>query len=200
MSITFRCRCGRIAGEILDPQDSWHFLCYCRDCRAYAHALGKASEVLDAWGGTHVLAVRPRQLTLTRGQEALACLSLTERGLLRWYAGCCGTALLNTPRNPRLAYAGLVHTCLAESAEALERRFGPVRHQAFTKHATSDPPRIARGSTTALASLVVALLRGRLGGSWRLTPFFDVATGEPVVKPRVLTGEELARARAGAAA
>jgi hypothetical protein len=200
VSIAFRCRCGRIAGEILDPHDSWHLLCYCRDCRAYAHALGKAAEVLDAHGGTHVLAVRPRQLTIMRGKEALACLSLTERGLLRWYAGCCGTALLNTPRNPRVAYAGLVHTCLADSAEALERRFGPVRYQAFTKHAPRDPPRIARSSRRALAGLVVALLRGRLGGSWRLTPFFDTATGTPVVEPRVLSPDALARARAGAAA
>lgn len=93
MTCQFRCQCGRIAGEIVDPRDSWHLLCYCRDCRAYAHALEKGAEVLDEFGGTHVIGVRPRQLRLLRGTEVLRCLSLTPRGLLRWYAGWCGSPI-----------------------------------------------------------------------------------------------------------
>lgn len=197
MSYTFRCRCGRLAGEILDPLDSWHVACYCRDCQAYAHALGRPGEVLDAHGGTRIVALRPRQLRFTRGHEVLCCLSLTPKGLLRWYAGCCGTPVANTPRDRHVAYAGLVHSCLAPSLDALERSFGRLRYQANVQHATSPPPRLAGGGKLALAGLMVALLRGRIGGSWRLTPFFDPTTGEPAAKPRVLTPAQLETARAG---
>jgi hypothetical protein len=71
----------------------------------------------------------------------LRCLSLSEKGLLRWYAGCCGTALANTPRNPRIANVGLMHTCITGS---LESSFGPVRFQAFRGSAVQRPPRLAR--------------------------------------------------------
>jgi hypothetical protein len=200
MTCHFRCSCGRIAGEIVDPRDSWHLLCYCRDCRAYAHALGNGAEILDEYGGTHVVGVRPRQLRLLRGAEVLCCLSLTPRGLLRWYAGCCGSALINTPRDPRLPYVGLVHTCLSSSLASLEQSFGPVRYQANKGGATRPPPRLAKAPALALAGLYVALLRGRIGGSWRLTPLFDPTTREPVAKPRILSPEQLGRARELAAA
>ena len=89
--------------------------CYCRDCQAFAHALGNPGAILDKLGGTDIVATLQQYVTFTKGTEALACLSLSERGLLRWYANCCNTPIANTARNPKLSYVGLVHTCLARA-------------------------------------------------------------------------------------
>ena len=37
------------------------------------------------------------------------------------------------------------------------------------------------------------MMAARLNGSYRNTPFFDIARGEPVVTPTVLTSDERAR-------
>jgi len=54
-------------------------------------------------------------------------MSLSEKGLLRWYTACCRTAIGNTPRNPKLSYVGLVHSCLAGSPIELDAAFGPAK-------------------------------------------------------------------------
>ncbi len=194
MTRAFRCRCGRVAGEIVDGRDTRLMVCYCNDCQAYAHALGKADEMLDECGGTLVLGVRPRQLQLNRGREVLCCLSLTSKGLLRWYAGCCGTPIANTMRNPRIAHVGLLHTCLSGSRSSVESSYGPVRMRGFVKHATQPPVLKASGTFAAVLGLAASLLHARLTGSYRITPFFDSA-GNPVVLPRVLSTGELKQAR-----
>jgi hypothetical protein len=48
-----------------------------------------------------------------------------------------------------------------------------------------------RGSFAAgLARFAGLVLRARLDGSYRRTPFFVTTTGEPVVIPRILTQSE----------
>jgi hypothetical protein len=148
--------------------------------------------MLDEHGGTLVLGLQPRQIRFNRGREVLRCLSLTPQGLLRWYAGCCGTAIGNTMRSRRFAYVGMIHTCLAASPAAVEGSFGPVRMLGFRKQATRPPPRRAQGTSTAALGLLAALLIG----TYKITPFFT-ASGEPVVPPRVLSAAQLERARAG---
>ena len=115
MSYPLRCRCGNVRGELLRPEHTLHAVCYCRDCQAYAHALGDAAGILDDAGGTEVIATQAGNVRFTAGTQSLACLSLTEGGLLRWYASCCRTPIANTPRDMRLPYAGLMHNCLASS-------------------------------------------------------------------------------------
>ncbi len=63
-------------------------------------------------GGTDVVATLPRHVRFTQGIEALACMSLSETGMLRWYARCCNTAIGNTPRNFKVSHVGLIHICL----------------------------------------------------------------------------------------
>jgi hypothetical protein len=108
----FQCQCGTLKGEITQPDKGVRAVCYCRDCQTYAELLGHPQRVLDPLGGTDVVATQARYIRLTSGTEALACLSLSPKGLLRWYAQCCSTPIANTPRNWKLPYVGLVHTCL----------------------------------------------------------------------------------------
>jgi hypothetical protein len=163
------------------------------DCQAFARFLGQAATVLDEQGGTDVVATLPKHVRFTGGLEALACLSLTERGLLRWYASCCGTLVGNTPRDFRFPYVGLVHSCLG-SPEAIERAFGPVRMRVNTKSAKGDPETMPASQAAALLRFLPKVLLARVDGSYRTTPFFT-ADGRPVVQRKVLTRGEREAAR-----
>ncbi len=110
-----QCRCGTIKGFVFDPQRANRAVCYCRDCQAFAYFLEKADEILDERGGSEVIQVLPRNVSFTQGTEALACMRLTGKGLLRWYARCCNTPIGNTLDNFKISFIGLVHSCLETS-------------------------------------------------------------------------------------
>ncbi len=193
-----RCRCGRLQGSVEPARSTQRVICYCRDCRAFAYHLG-GNDVLDAQGGTEIVASLPSKLRFDAGSDALACLSLSPRGLLRWYAACCGTPIANTPRNPKIAYVGLVHSGLEQGAPPLAQSFGPLRMAVNTGGALG-PVRKTPALATAgsLFGLATTLLGARLSGGWRDNPFFDAGTARPVRAVRVLTLAEREQACAAA--
>ncbi|HVF65821.1 MAG TPA: hypothetical protein VNE58_17695, partial [Casimicrobiaceae bacterium] len=71
----------RAAAKGVDPP-----ICYCRDCRAYAFHIGDAEAVLDAHGGTDVVATQASQVELT-AIDQLARLSLSPKGLVALVRG-----------------------------------------------------------------------------------------------------------------
>lgn len=190
------CRCGKLQGGVAVSAATSRAICYCLDCQTFAHALGKPAEILDAHGGSEVVAASPEAVTFTQGLDALACLSLTPRGLLRWYASCCNTPIGNTPRNFRMAYVGLLHNCLERPDGSLDV-FGPVRLRVNTKSAKGQLPPVRQRLFIEVMRVMGQLARRRLDGSYRHTPFFS-AEGDPVAEPRLLTREELASARRAA--
>ena len=140
MAHPFRCRCGQLRGEVLDGMRGMRAVCYCRDCRAYAHWLGRPEDVVDALGGTDIVATEARYVRLTAGAPLLACMSLSPRGLLRWYASCCRTPVGNTPRDWKLPYVGLACTTLAQE-RPLGAGFPPVQMDINTASALGPAPR-----------------------------------------------------------
>jgi hypothetical protein len=188
------CRCGTLQGQVGPSKLLSRAICYCTDCQAYAHALSEADAILDQFGGTEVVATYPGAIAFTRGVEALACLSLTERGLLRWYARCCNTPIGNTPRNFKMAYVGLVHNCLEKPPAISTEAFGPVSLRVNTRSARGPLPPMAQNTLREVSGIMKALLRAWFDGSYRSTPFFS-SSGKPVVSPRVLTPAELEHAR-----
>ena len=184
MTHPIACRCGTLKGTLENPRKAVRGICYCKDCQAYAHFLGQAATVLDAQGGSDVLAVHPASVQFTRGQQALACMSLSDKGMLRWYASCCNTPIGNTGRDPKMAHVGLLHSCLGSSAYDIERDFGPVRMRVESGSAQGDPKPPQHGLLAVLPGFALRLLAARIGGSWRHTPFFG-ADGKPVVTPTV---------------
>ncbi len=190
---SLHCQCGTLKGFVTLPAGASRGVCYCNDCQAYAHFLGKADDILDEMGGTDVVAILPRHVTFTQGLEVLACMSLTESGMLRWYASCCNTPIGNTPRNFKMAHVGLVHACLKDPSKALERSFGPVRMRVNTKTAKGEPKSMPVSTITSVLRFLSSLIRARLDGSYRLTPFFDPNLGTPVTSPKVLTSKERAQ-------
>jgi len=195
MNHPLRCRCGTLRGQVSHPEKVSRGVCYCKDCQAFAHFLGTTEDILDERGGTDVMATLPSRVSFTQGVERLACMSLSEKGMLRWYASCCNTPIGNTPRHMKISHVGLVHTCLENPPRTLDAAFGPVRMRVNTQSAqgTSRPKTLPLSTVVSIVKFMGSLLRARLDGSYKRTPFFVPGQGTPIVAPKVLTPGERAR-------
>jgi hypothetical protein len=187
MNHPLQCRCGTLQGYVVHSAGVNRCVCYCRDCQAFAHFLGRPGEILDAQGGTDVIQTRPANVTFTQGQEALACMRLTEKGLLRWYAACCNTPIGNTLPSFRVSFVGLVHSCLAGSGRSLDDSFGPVRARLNTTSAKGAVSSSSIGMISVILRFIAMVAGARIDGSYERTPFFSADTGAPIVTPKVLS-------------
>lgn len=137
-----------------------------------------------------------RGVCYCRDCQALACMSLTERGMLRWYASCCNTPIGNTQRDFRLPFVGLVHTRLEDPSRTLDSVFGPVRMRLNTRHAKGRvktmPVSMAKSKSKSMFRFMGSVLRARLDGSYKRSPFFAPDRGTPVAIPKVPSAGELA--------
>jgi hypothetical protein len=187
MHFPLRCRCGSVQGLLDAPERASRAVCYCRDCQAFARFLGEPERVLNADAGTDIIASTPRRVRFTRGLGQLRCMSLSDKGLLRWYASCCRTPIGNTPRDPKLSYIGLVHSCLAGSAAEQDAAFGPARVAINTASASGTVRSTPVAGLLALVKIFGRVAGARLSGGYRSNPFFDPATSRPIVAPQVLS-------------
>jgi hypothetical protein len=190
MSHPLQCRCGTVKGFVDHPRSGNRCICYCTDCQAFAHFLGRPEEILDERGGSDVIQVLPKNLTFTRGMDALACMRLTPKGLLRWYASCCNTPIGNTLATPKLSFIGLVSTCLKQADPRLDDAFGPVRAWVNTKGAKGEPKPKVVGQGPVIYWFFRTVLKARFNGDYKRTPLFREDTGASVVTPRVLSSAE----------
>jgi hypothetical protein len=190
MNHPLQCQCGTIQGYVVRPGMAKRAVCYCKDCQAFAHFLKRADTLLDEQRGTAIVATVPGQVHFTRGIEALACISLSDHGLLRWYASCCSTPIGNTPRDFKTPYVGLIESCLKSNTPSLQESFGPLRMVLNTKSArgrvTSTPAR----NLVAMLGVMKSVIGSRLSGAYKRNPFFETAMGAPIARPRVLTKAE----------
>jgi hypothetical protein len=184
MQHPLQCRCGTVKGWV-DPRGANRAMCYCKDCQAFAHFLGRDADILDELGGSQVIQAPQKNVMFTHGADALACMRLTEKGMLRWYAGCCKTPIGNTMANYKISFVGLVHTCLESANHPLENSFGPIRVWVNTKSALKNPKPKPKGLGAAILWFAATTVKARLDGSYRQSPFF-VAGGAPIATPRVL--------------
>ncbi|MEO0997038.1 MAG: DUF6151 family protein, partial [Pseudomonadota bacterium] len=139
-------------------------------------------------GGTDILQIAPSGLTITSGQEHIACLQLTGRGPLRWYAACCRSLLANTAGSAKLPFLSLIVATLQKNTQPaeLDAVFGPVRYRIFASAATGDRSTLDAADGVPfgmLARAVGTLIVNRLRGEQRRSPFFDGETLAPVAQP-----------------
>jgi len=149
--------------------------------------------MLDVHGGTDTLAVLPSAVLITRGHDRIVCMSLGDQGLLRWYAGCCRTAIANTPRNFKLAVVNVVHSCLERTPGEVQESFGRVDMRLNTQSARGRLPPLREHKLYSLSRTIKALVLARLDGSYRRTPLFDPDSGTPISTPEVLSPIERKR-------
>jgi len=189
--LPLRCRCGAVRGVARDavPSKINHCFCYCDDCQAFAHHLGRADDVLDAHGGTEITQMSPASVTFTAGADRIAAIRLTEKGLVRWYASCCNTPIGNTMAASGVPFIGVVHAFIAAPSAAL----GPIRGRGFAKSAKGGAaavPKDGSPDVIMVARMLGKLLKWRLRGDHKRSAFFDAATRRPLVEPRVLDAAE----------
>lgn len=188
MPIALRCRCGQVQGEVDTDRTYARATCYCKDCQAYGRFLGTA-DIEDAQGGSDLVAMAPTGVRFICGQGQIACMTLSEKGLLRWYAACCRTPLANTPRGAKLPYVGVSTVGFAATQEAVDAAFGPRDRTVLNAGSANGPVRstpltLVTGGLRIVANIVMRRLRSER------SPFFDASTGQPVRTPEVLTAAE----------
>ena len=111
-----RCRCGAIQGTVDSRHVYGRAVCYCTDCQAFARYLGSQDQVLNRQGGTEIVAILPAAVHFETGLDKLACMSLSDKGLLRWYASCCRTPIGNTPRDRKMPLRRIDPDVLAQNS------------------------------------------------------------------------------------
>jgi Family of unknown function (DUF6151) len=214
LDLPLRCRCGQVRGvaEKVTPSAGFRFVCYCRDCQAFArflahvpekwspvfregHAPMQKSDVLDDAGGTDIFQMPPGRVQLTSGAEAVRSLRFSSK-VLRWYADCCRTALANTASGPRFPVLAIIHSFIGDGVDGRWRNeiLGPPLCRIYERSAIGPlpphaPPPASLGVFARRASMM-------LGWWWRglarPNPFFDARTNAPLSQPRVLTESDRA--------
>ena len=185
-----RCQCGKVQGHVAVSAAMTHAVCYCKDCQSFAQFLDKSDETLDELGGTDIVPVLPRGIVFTQGRDLLTCVRLSPKGLLRWYTKCCDTPIGNTSANYKFAYVGVVHNCLENSGISLDQSFGPIRMHINSQSASGPVNKKSKGELFALLKLMGAILRERISGAYKQSPFFVASMGQPVATPVILTLEQ----------
>jgi hypothetical protein len=194
--LAIRCSCGALQGLARDvsPEAGNHVVCYCDDCQAFAHFLGRPTDILDQHGGTEIFQMSQAALILNAGAERLACMRLTVRGLFRWYASCCNTPIGNTLATSKIPFIGLIHRCIEKPPDDtfLEKSLGPIRARVFQQFGIGDRAALPAGTPLPMVMLRFGrlALRWRLRGDHKHSFFFDPRAGHPIVAPRVLTVAE----------
>ena len=183
MTTTLACRCGLVRAEV-DLQHAYaRATCYCTDCRAFARFLGTPDGALDANGGTEILAILPAAVRFTSGTERIACMSLSPRGLLRWYADCCRSPIGNTPRDRKTAYVGLVTAVLP----SLDASLAPSKIALNTDAALGPVKPTPLATVGGVLRIMRHVIAARIRKTYRTNPFFTSDSGLPVVAPHVLS-------------
>jgi hypothetical protein len=191
MNAELRCSCGQVRGQVADPSPRTvnRVVCYCADCQAFAHRLGRA-DLLNAQGGSDIVQVAPAAFTFVQGQDRITGLRLTPKGLYRWHTSCCNTPIGNT-LGPAIPFVGIVAKAFDHGTQRADDVFGKPVGAILGKYAVGEPP---AGSTGISLSFLLRSLGKVLG--WRLRgrtwphPFFKRETHEPIYPLTVLSPGE----------
>lgn len=189
--LPFTCKCGSVAGVIRrpGPEAGDRLVCHCDNCRQFAHFCGAQNHVLDAHGGTDLYQSRCTRVEIRQGREDLACVHLTDKPTLRWYAGCCRSPLFNTYANGRLPYiTTLLANCEANASDSL---LGRPRGHFFLKDAPESARGLPAGSVaSSLLRCGLRIAKDTVSGDRRRSALFDPETLEPIATPHRLDKAE----------
>lgn len=187
-----QCECGKFQAELTGfPRNTpGRLACYCDDCQTYLSHLGR-EDLLDSAGGTEVIPVYPSEFKILDGREYLKCTHLSPNGLPRWSTTCCNTPVGNT--RPGFPWVGLLHRVYTiKDPRSLETALGSIKSRIRGRFARGTPP---AGTTDNLRlkdvmTVLPFILKGKLFGKSKNSPFFQPDGVTPIVEPHVLSLEE----------
>jgi hypothetical protein len=171
------CRCGQVRGTVTNarPHNVNRVVCYCDDCQAFAHALSRP-DILDARGGSDIIQVAPAMLTIGEGHRHVAAMRLSEKGLYRFYAACCGTPLGNTP-GAAIPLIGVPRAAFEAVEQDLDTSFGSPIGVVHLDDAAGSTKHGSRGvPLSILIRTVLKIIGWRLRGRAWPHPYFDRTT------------------------
>ena len=182
--LKFACDCNKLRGTLvgITPASGTRAECFCHDCRAAEVYAGQPDP---APGPVKIFQTTPDRVRFDAGLDQLAGFSLSETGVLRWQARCCGALLFNTLRTPKAYFAAFRTDRMADDSV-----LGPVRTRAFVRKA--DGKIGHEGYMRAVLNFAKQALPALLTGGWKKPHFFDVETGAPVRDVHVVNASERA--------
>jgi hypothetical protein len=186
--IEVRCRCGEVRGMLSEasPRTVNRVTCYCDDCQAFAHQLGRA-DLLNENGGSDIVQVAPAVLSFTKGQDRIVGLRLTPKGLHRWYAKCCNTPVGNT-MGPAVPFVGLFAQIF--DVPVVDDVIGAPTGAILGKYAIGEAPAGSSGISLRLMLAAIGKVIGwRFGGKTWPHPFFARETRAAIYPVTVISKE-----------
>jgi hypothetical protein len=185
--VELRCRCGQVEGRVQDASGRTvnRVVCYCDDCQAFVHELGRA-DLLDEHGGSDIVQVAPAALEFVRGAELIGGLRLGPKGLYRFYATCCNTPLGNTV-GPAIPFVGIEAHAFADANAMFGAPIGGIQG----KYAVGTPTvGSVKPNFRLLARAIRMVLGWRFGGKAWPHPFFERGQRTSRYPMRVLSPSE----------
>lgn len=183
--VHFSCQCGTVTGALAyaGPRSGDHVVCHCADCQKFACVLGAEARFLGEFGGTELYQSRCAAISISTGKDKLACIHLTEKPTLRWYASCCNTPMFNTYANGRVPYiTTLLANCIPEE---VARHIGPaVGHLFLPPEAQSRVDLVAMSFSQLMLRFSLRMIKDLVAGERKKSALFDSLTLEPIAKPR----------------
>jgi hypothetical protein len=189
--LSFSCSCGELTGELIEPgpANGDHIVCHCIDCQNFARYLGASDRVLQKHGGTDLYQGRCAKMRLTKGTAKLACMHLTDKPTLRWYASCCRTPMFNTFSTGSMPYlTTFVANCDPKQAETV---LGPViGHLSLPNKVDGmqGAPRMSFGKL--MRRFFGRMIKDVVSGDRKRSALFNPITLKPVCAPHHLTEAE----------
>lgn len=137
--LALSCNCGKFKARAKDVSKrcSTRMVCYCKDCRAYGEQFKDTSATLDAYGGTEVYQVTQDKFEIEEGGEFLRCFRLTDKGLNRFYASCCGTPVGNL-KSTSIPLLSLIHDIIDKSIDR-DQVLGPILYRIHGSYVKVQP-------------------------------------------------------------
>lgn len=84
----------------------------------------------------------------------------------------------------------MIHNCLEGDGVSLDQSFAPVTMQVHPKSAKGLVTAKSKGALSALVKWIGMMLRERISGGYKLSPFFQAESGMPITTPIVLSLKE----------
>ncbi len=190
-TLEFQCECGAIQGVVHEsfPPSGRRLVCHCNDCQAFAHYLDREKQMLDDHAGTHVYQMDSSKFTISKGQDKLACVTVTGGPLLRWYCATCKTPIANTLSSTRFPFLSLILSAF-DQGKTDAVLGSAVEHVAIPSGA-GDPGKVkTAGMAGMLWQLLVRAIKARFNPELKKSPLFDDDTGKPLAVPVKLERSE----------
>lgn len=195
--IILKCNCGEVHGMArnVSAASGTRIVCYCDDCQSFARFLDREDVILDEHYGTDIFQLTPSQVSFDKGSDQLRCVKLTDKGMYRWYTGCCNTPVGNTMA-ANMAFVGVIHNIMDDEGRR-DQNLGPVRSYVQGNYAKKTLPKEKYNKGFPLSvtfRVLYKMLVWTLTGKGKPSPFFNTEA-EPASPPKILTPEELKKTR-----